>query len=340
MDRVNGRNWIDIGGGRRGFRGKNAVAGLAGTQVTAVFLTALQEEVLKVVEDAGLDPDEDDLTQLWQAINILIGIGVAGGSTSFATLAEVIAGIVTGKAVDPAKLAAAVQSGAWRFAVAGGTANALTATLAPVPTSLGNGMMIVLVIAATNTGAATLNANGLGARPIVGPDGAALRAGDLLADETAILVYRTSINSWVLLTPPKLSSQITGFKAWSLGAVTIPSATYTLIKMTTPVFDTNAGYSTGTGIYTVKRAGVYLISGNFWMPDTANISNIYIAKNGAYIAESSANSRGRVLSVSTLESCAVNDQLTFLATQYSGASLVTDAGGYAYTFSAALMGNV
>ncbi|MBX6376292.1 MAG: hypothetical protein IRZ13_18960 [Acetobacteraceae bacterium] len=71
MDRINGANTVDIGGGKRGFRDRNLLAGLSGTQVTAAFLNAVQEELLAVIEGAGLAPDENDWTQLRKAIQIL-----------------------------------------------------------------------------------------------------------------------------------------------------------------------------------------------------------------------------------------------------------------------------
>lgn len=80
---------------------------------------------------------------------------------------------------DVLQLAAAVQSGKVNFAVAGGTVNALTAILPSVPSDYLDGMPIRLRIAATNTGAATLNVNGLGAIPITLAPGTALTGGEI-----------------------------------------------------------------------------------------------------------------------------------------------------------------
>jgi len=71
MDRINGADWADIGGGNRGFKDENVVAGTAGTAVTAAHLNAIQEEILKVVEAAGLVPDVNDWTQLYQAMGLI-----------------------------------------------------------------------------------------------------------------------------------------------------------------------------------------------------------------------------------------------------------------------------
>lgn len=71
MDRINGADTIDIGGGRRGFRDENLAAGAAGTEVTALHLNSVQEEILKVITSAGLVPSDADWSQLWQALNAL-----------------------------------------------------------------------------------------------------------------------------------------------------------------------------------------------------------------------------------------------------------------------------
>lgn len=73
MDRINGANTVDIGSGRRGFRNRNLGAGLSGTQVDAAFMNALQEEVVGIIEAAGLTPDDGDWGQLLAALGSLYG---------------------------------------------------------------------------------------------------------------------------------------------------------------------------------------------------------------------------------------------------------------------------
>lgn len=68
MDRTDGQNYIDIGDGRRGFRDQNVDAGVPGTRVTAAFLNSLQEEILTVIENAGITPAAADWSQLDAAI--------------------------------------------------------------------------------------------------------------------------------------------------------------------------------------------------------------------------------------------------------------------------------
>lgn len=73
----------------------------------------------------------------------------------------------------------------------GGTANALTAMLDPVPASYASltGTPFLVKIATTNTGAATINLNGLGAATIGRPDNTALQAGDLQAGRTVAMMF-------------------------------------------------------------------------------------------------------------------------------------------------------
>lgn len=102
---------------------------------------------------------------------------------------------------DELQLSRAVQSGKVNYAVAGGTANALTATLSPAPSALTAGMNVVLRVSANNTGASTLNINGLGPASIVRPAGTPLLAGDLTNGSTLLLIYNGT--QWVLAAAPQ-----------------------------------------------------------------------------------------------------------------------------------------
>jgi hypothetical protein len=86
MDRVNGANTVDIGGGRRGFRDRNLVAGLPGTQVPAAHMNAVQEELLKIIEDAGLTPNPSNLAQLREGMRLLFGGGGVLAATGWQRL--------------------------------------------------------------------------------------------------------------------------------------------------------------------------------------------------------------------------------------------------------------
>lgn len=80
-------------------------------------------------------------------------------------------------------------TGRTTYVEAGGTADALTATLDFPPVEYEDGFLIHLKIAATNTGPATLNVNGLGVEEIVGRAGDPLEAGDLVEGSIETMFY-------------------------------------------------------------------------------------------------------------------------------------------------------
>ncbi|ASW06316.1 gp53-like domain-containing protein [Rhizobium sp. 11515TR] len=104
----------------------------------------------------------------------------------------------------PIATASAIQSNQYCYAVAGGTANALTAALNPVPSSIGNGFIFDLLIASTNTGPTTLNLNSEGVRNVTLMNGTALRPGDLAAGQIATFVR--SGTTYLLQTPNTIPS--------------------------------------------------------------------------------------------------------------------------------------
>lgn len=75
------------------------------------------------------------------------------------------------------------------YAVASGSANAYTVTLNPAPTSYIEGMAIAVKINTDNTGASTINVNGLGAIPIKKPNGNDVSTGNLKAGSIYTLRY-------------------------------------------------------------------------------------------------------------------------------------------------------
>ena len=82
-----------------------------------------------------------------------------------------------------------IAQGRVTYAADTGVANALVASLDPAPTSYSAGLEVTVKIAVTNTGASTLNVNGLGAKTILRPNGAAVGAGDLTAGYVLKMAY-------------------------------------------------------------------------------------------------------------------------------------------------------
>jgi hypothetical protein len=77
----------------------------------------------------------------------------------------------------------------WWGGTAGGTANALTLSVGGAPGSYAAGQRYAFVVAANNTGAATLAVGSLGAQSIRRPDGSTLAANDLVAGNLVAVTY-------------------------------------------------------------------------------------------------------------------------------------------------------
>ncbi|UXU08223.1 DUF2793 domain-containing protein [Agrobacterium tumefaciens] len=388
MDRINGADTIDIGGGRRGFRDENLVAGAAGTEVTALWLNMLQEEILKVTTEAGLVPSEGDWTQLWQALQILglapdarsrrwlavmsMTLSSAPGAPSagdaylipagatgiWATHAGAIAqwtgsswsyltppdghGIslpdgrvferVGGSYVE--KLALDVQSGKWSYSVAGGTANALTALLPVAPIAMLEGMVVRIKIVASNTGPASLNANGWGAVPIKTMRGNDLKRNDLPAGAIVTLIYAgtawlmdgvaygdfrpiadANLNFYVSPTGSNSNSGLSAAQPWA----TLQFAWDTIRDR----FDLNGKIATvnlANGVFTSGLIARGQVLGNagqssvIFLGDPANLTAVSVtpaagsafsAASGAAFAVRGVNMAGKGSNVGNYEGCSI-----------------------------------
>lgn len=109
------------------------------------------------------------------------------------------------------------------FGRAGGTADALTLTPDPSVQALSEGMVFFVQANAANTGAATLNVNGLGAKAIKKHHDDALVANDFLADGIYALVYQADDDIFEMISPASVSAAVlgantfTGIQRWALG---------------------------------------------------------------------------------------------------------------------------
>jgi len=91
----------------------------------------------------------------------------------------------------------------------GGSANAQTLTLAPAITAYVDGMSIRFRAGFTNTNAATLNVNGIGAVDIQRADDSAIKTNDIVADEYYEVVY-SSVGTKFILGP-----KVVAFSNWT-----------------------------------------------------------------------------------------------------------------------------
>ena len=86
------------------------------------------------------------------------------------------------------------------YVVSTGSANAFVATYIPAITGLVDGLLVRFKANFANTATATLNANGLGATPIVGGNHAVLQGGEIGVNAEVTVQYNSSIGagSWVI----------------------------------------------------------------------------------------------------------------------------------------------
>lgn len=123
--------------------------------------------------------------------------GKPSGNFSFNAFRGISLGAATAR--TDAIQAAQVQDGSVSYVGSVAGTDTITGSLTPAVTAYLAGMRIVFKPAATNTGAATINLNGVGAATIQKQDGDALAAGDLVINIPAFLVYTGSV--FLLLNP-------------------------------------------------------------------------------------------------------------------------------------------
>jgi len=225
MDRIIGANTIDLGGGRQGFRGKDTVAGIPGTELTATWHNDVQEEIVGLIEEADFVPSANDRTQLTRA----------------------------------------VRSQRVNWLIAGGTANAITLTPTPAFTALAElvGVPLRFLAAASNTGPVTLDVSGLGAIPVVWNDGSTLISDTILVGLPIDVIY-DGTRFVVLAGPskPALAPRLPlFFVARAAAPTTVVADVWTKLSLGTEVVDTGGVFNPATGRFLPNRAGYYAMWG-------------------------------------------------------------------------------
>lgn len=232
MDRISHATAVDIGGGRRGFRSKDTVAGLAGTVVTATHMNASQEELMAMIEEAALVPDPLDLTQVAQA----------------------------------------VRSHALNWMVAGGTADAIVVGPDLPITAYTPGLPLFIITgAAANTGAMTID-GGAGAVALKRRGGAAMESGDVPGLSFLMLVFDgagfrsvglVASDILALLNASGKPPQLNHFEMKTANTQAAPSALNTIVNdfILQTSKPSDAVFSAG-GLVTIgpKTAGVWVFA--------------------------------------------------------------------------------
>jgi hypothetical protein len=203
----------------------------------------------------------------------LVQSGVNGGNGAWIII-EALGGaqqVAMGTQSQHASQLSQVQSGAATYATDTGTANAIVAALSPAPAALVDGMVVRVLIAATNTGATTLNLNTFGALPVKGMGSAALQGSELIASGRATFIWAASSGVWILQSCQAGALQIApgfqSFHAMQLGQAvgrligaqvfsTAGTSTYTPTVGTTSVVVEVVGAGGGGGGAPATGAGV------------------------------------------------------------------------------------
>ena len=108
-----------------------------------------------------------------------------------------------------------LQHNAEKYAADAGANDTYAITLSPIPTSYTVGMVVYFKANTANTGTATLNVNGLGAKTIVTGVSTTLATGDIVANQLCTLIYDGT--NFVLQSPKSMQA--------SNGTATISSST-------------------------------------------------------------------------------------------------------------------
>ena len=131
-----------------------------------------------------------------------------------------------------APIASQVQDGSMTYAVDSGGANAYVIALAPAESAHVGGQVIWFKASAANTGASTLNVNGIGVKDIKKNHGQALIADDIVANQLIGVVYDATTGDFEMVTMPamivaNLTGNVTGNASGS--ALTVTQAAQTAI---------------------------------------------------------------------------------------------------------------
>lgn len=166
-----------------------------------------------------MDADSNDFATAFNNSLTRDGQGVASAPLPMGGFRHT--GVGNGVALNDYAALGQVQNNSTKFSIAGGTADALTATLAPVPVLIDGFQLLLRATAANATTTPTLALNGGTARTITKLGGAALVANDIVGNlHELILRYNLANTRWELLNagtnvPSSLSdpASLTGITA-------------------------------------------------------------------------------------------------------------------------------
>lgn len=220
-----------------------------------------------------------------------------------------------------------LQSNADKLLTVTGT-DTLTATASPALTAYAAGNMFSFVVANTNTGAVTINIDGLGAKSITRTGSTALVAGDMVANQVALIAYDGTrfqlldANSFTNLNVS--GNETVGGTLNVTGATTLSAAlTYGGVTLTNAV--------TGTGKMVLDTTPT-IATPVLTNPTVTNYVESVVAIGNSSTSQTLSLTNG------TVQTCTLTGNCTFtMPTATAGKSFIlilsTGAGSYTATFT-------
>ena len=251
-----------------------------------------------------------------------------------------------------APIASQVQDGSMTYAVDSGGANAYVIALAPVESAHVGGQVIWFKASAANTGASTLNVNGIGVKDIKKNHGQTLIADDIVANQLIGVVYDATTGDFEMVTMPamivaNLTGNVTGNASGT--ALTVTQAAQTAITSvgTLTGLALSGTFTQDKGADVASTAGVMTLGadGNYFdISGTNSITGIATLGIGTFVTlhfDSAAtlvhHSTDLIMPGAANVVCAAGDEFTFVefasadwrCVSYalaSGSAIVTGAG--------------
>lgn len=182
-----------------------------------------------------------------------------------------------------------VQDGGFSYIAAGGTANAITATIAPAVTAYTAGQVFRVKAASTSTAAAvTLNVNGLGIKTVLRSDGSPLMIGDIRSGAICSFMYDGT--NFQLLVPAaglfnhgQCQLSISGgnllLSPYNGNQMVIDGVVYAIPSAGVTLSPSGAGTNTTLYVYAYISAGTMTLEYSATVPVVSTSTGISI-KNG------------------------------------------------------------
>lgn len=144
-------------------------------------------------------------------------------------------------ATDPNELRQDIIKNAGDFDDTTGSSNAYVLSIASEYTTYADGDKFRCIANFSNTGAATLNVNAIGAKSIVHPNGNALKTGDMVSGQYYVFVYDATLDSFLLHKFYPITTFVDGTGSDSGSASGVASGTLDsgTISIDLSPFDTN-----------------------------------------------------------------------------------------------------